>query len=940
MESGTGTGGTVYVFGEHELDTGRFELRRAGDTVHVEPQVFAVLTHLVARSGEVVAKAELLDAVWGDRFVSESALTSRIKAARRAVGDTGHDQQVIRTVHGRGYRFVAPVAVRGGGARPGLPLLPAGTVLLERDEALGTLRAALADAARGSGRVALLAGEPGIGKTALARAFAAQAGDQASVLWGGCDDLVTPPPFAPLQDVARARDDLGAALAAGAPAADVQRLVLDVLARGPGPTVLVLEDVHWADGATLDLVTFLARRIGGTAGMLVLTYRDGETGDAGPLVPVLGSVPAEVARHVALRPLSLAAVTGMVGDGRAAAVMAATGGNPFYVTELAASDRAGAPGAPGASGVPGASGASGVPGAPGAPGVPGAPGAPGVPASVPTSVRHAVLARVARLPEATRALLGLVAVVPARVELDVLDALAPRWSDDVVAAERARLVTVGREHAWFRHELARQAVLDALPASRRQRLHRDLVAVLVDHDADAARVVHHAEAAGDHDVLAVHALRAARRAAAASAHREAHQQYGRVLRHADRWPAGERARIHEEASREAYLSAEAADALAAAEAALAGFEGEGDPLGCGRLHRWLSRLHWFDGRRRAAEAAGRRAVAVLEPHGPSTELAWAYSNMSQLAMLAYDDEDTVLWGRRAVALAERLGDESVRAHALVNLAMVGLRDDPEDEGPMRRAVAVADAAGEHHEAARGLVNLAFTLMGAHRPRRAGEVARRAAAYAADHEVRTLVLYAEAIAARSDVLTGDWAGVESRLRTIVGDGGVLARLLALDALALLQVRRGDAGAEDTLEDAWRRAEATGELQRMAPIAAVRAEHAWLSGALAPGSTGLRSCYEGLCRRQPRLAGETGRWLAAAGVAIEPPAGVDEPFRLELARRSHDAARCWAGRGMPYERALCLAQTGDGLDEALAVAEGLGAAPLAALVRARQRSATPA
>jgi pimeloyl-ACP methyl ester carboxylesterase/DNA-binding winged helix-turn-helix (wHTH) protein len=99
----------VYRFEDFELDPNRFELSRGGSAVRVERQVFRVLLHLIEHRDRLVTKGELLDAVWGDRFVSESALTSRLKAARRAVGDDGHQQRVIATVHGVGYRFVCPV---------------------------------------------------------------------------------------------------------------------------------------------------------------------------------------------------------------------------------------------------------------------------------------------------------------------------------------------------------------------------------------------------------------------------------------------------------------------------------------------------------------------------------------------------------------------------------------------------------------------------------------------------------------------------------------------------------------------------------------------------------------------------------------------------------------------------------------------------------------
>jgi predicted ATPase/DNA-binding winged helix-turn-helix (wHTH) protein len=108
--------GAVIRFGDCELDLDRFELRRDGVRVPMEPQVFDVLAYLAERRSRLVRKEELLDEIWGDRFVSESALTSRIKAARQATGDDGDAQRIIRTVRGRGYMFVAPVRGDPGSA--------------------------------------------------------------------------------------------------------------------------------------------------------------------------------------------------------------------------------------------------------------------------------------------------------------------------------------------------------------------------------------------------------------------------------------------------------------------------------------------------------------------------------------------------------------------------------------------------------------------------------------------------------------------------------------------------------------------------------------------------------------------------------------------------------------------------------------------------------
>src|SRR3954471_22959191 len=99
----------VLRFANCELDLDRVVLRRGGEDVRIEPQAFDLLAYLVAHRGSMVRKEQLLDDVWGDRFVSESALTTRIKAVRQAVGDDGSRQAIIRTVHGKGYEFVAPV---------------------------------------------------------------------------------------------------------------------------------------------------------------------------------------------------------------------------------------------------------------------------------------------------------------------------------------------------------------------------------------------------------------------------------------------------------------------------------------------------------------------------------------------------------------------------------------------------------------------------------------------------------------------------------------------------------------------------------------------------------------------------------------------------------------------------------------------------------------
>ena len=166
-------------FGDCELSVERIELRRAGQIVDMEPQVFDVLAYLLRHRERMVPKTELLDQIWGNRFVSESALSSRVKSARRAVGDTGRDQRIIKTIYGRGYRFVADVSEKAQFADP-----PNDSAAAD-DPARGTttpahqVLRAIGGIRAGTGAAIQVSGSPGSGKTQLLRQAAGAARRQA-----------------------------------------------------------------------------------------------------------------------------------------------------------------------------------------------------------------------------------------------------------------------------------------------------------------------------------------------------------------------------------------------------------------------------------------------------------------------------------------------------------------------------------------------------------------------------------------------------------------------------------------------------------------------------------------------------------------------------------------------------------------------------------------
>jgi predicted ATPase len=217
--------------------------------------------------------------------------------------------------------------------------------LLERDPHLEVLGSSLHRISSEGGCVALVSGEAGIGKTSLIQQFAAAHGKAIRVFWGGCEALFTPHPLAPLHDIARQiGGDFPAAISSAPSRHDVFNATLDRFARLPAPTVIVIEDLHWADEATLDLVKFLGCRLPRLGVMLVISYRDDEVNDRHPLRSVIGDLPSRSVSHIQLRPLSKMAV-GLLAQaaGRSSAgLYEVTCGNPFFVAEvLAATDTAG-----------------------------------------------------------------------------------------------------------------------------------------------------------------------------------------------------------------------------------------------------------------------------------------------------------------------------------------------------------------------------------------------------------------------------------------------------------------------------------------------------------------------------------------------------------------------------------------------------------------------
>ncbi len=441
------------------------------------------------------------------------------------------------------------------GSSGGLAAVGGEVSLLERNTFIDALDGCFEDLSGGRGRLVLLAGEAGVGKTALVRRFCQRHDAGARILWGACDALHTPRPLGPFVDIASCTGGaLEQAVQGGEkPAGCFAALIAELEARLP--TILVLEDLQWADEATLDILTMLGRRANAVSALTIATYRDDAQVAHDPLRAAIGELSAgSGVRRLSLPRLSAAAVSQLAEphDVDGAALYQRTAGNPFFVTEVLSAGTG----------------------------------------ELPATVRDAVLARAGLLSNSARRVLDAVAIMPPRIEVWLLEELLNAQIDHLDECLASGMLHAEGRAVAFRHDLARQAVEEAIPPHRRVVLHRDVLIALrarADGLTDPARLAHHAEAAGDGAAVLEFAAAAAAKAASLGAHREAAAQYARALRFADGLGPSERGELLERRSHECHLIADFSDAIACLEAALLSYRNVGHRRQEGVVLRSLAR---------------------------------------------------------------------------------------------------------------------------------------------------------------------------------------------------------------------------------------------------------------------------------------------------------------------------------------------------------------
>ena len=754
--------------------------------------------------------------------------------------------------------------------------------------------------------MALVAGEAGAGKTSLAGALRGQVDHGVLVLQGHCDPLVTPRPMSPLYDIAADPDSgMGELFAEDRSPIEIFELVLGRLRETIRPVLMIIEDIHWADVATLDFLRFVGRRVENTKALVVCTYRDDEVGPDHPLRVVLGQLgPLASTHRLAIPPLTETAVASLIDDRPMDAVRIhmLTGGNAFFVTEIIAAESG----------------------------------------DLPVTVKDAVLARVTRLGAIPRLVVESVSIAPRSLEIDRAGVLAGAESARIDEAVASGVLVADGDTLRFRHELARAAVEESMAPARRLELHRRMLALLEEEDpADLARLAHHAVRAGSSESVVEYAPAAAEEASRRGSAREAVALYQAALEHIGLLDENREADLRISLSFELGVIDDPAGALDQAEQAAAHYRRTDQAAqlanALGRIGRARWRLNDLPGAREAIA----EAVALLEPLGTSHDLAYTYYLTSHHHMLSRHVDEAMAAIAKARSVAEESGSVDVlwMADMMLGTIEIVLGNARRGADLLREGTGRAKAEGNAKSA-----GVALSMLGSG----GGEARLYSDAIAAldegielgiAHDQDYSVAYMRSWHARIAFEQGRWdeAATYAELvdRTTTDREGI-AIVTARGALGRVRVRRGDPGGQQVLEPIVTR-QGDYEIQHVwSPISGL-AEHYWLTGQPERMTDVLADGYHRALDTDSLWArGELGFWMWKAGAIDTPPERAAEPFALHMSGQWREAAAAWQEIGCPYEVGLALSEGDENaLFESVSIFDSLGARPAGGMARARLR-----
>ncbi len=779
--------------------------------------------------------------------------------------------------------------------------------LLERDWEIEYLNRLAARAVAGHGAIVFIGGETGSGKSALVRAFAAQLDSAATVLIGVCDSIPIPGQLGPLRDLAESASAALRESVANGTRDSVFRAALAELSAHAGATILVFEDVHWADDATLDLLRFLGRRAGSTRGLVIATYRDDDTPRLQRLRLVLGDLATVPDLHrFTLAPLSRDAVATLAKDHPIDldSLVARTGGNPFFVIELLHHGDD----------------------------------------SLPGSVEDAIRARYAHLSESARRVLAFAAILGQKAEIEILRALADHEESALAESVESGALQLAGHSVRFRHDLVRDAVLAALSPMQRMRCFGAVFDFFTAKQivTDPATMAHLAEEAGRFAAVPAYARAAADRAAIYRSYREAATQYQRALRYSSNLSLSERGELLGRLAEVTFYCGSGETDPGILRELVRYYQATAQQRPLARHLLWLSWVLIDDGLFTEATTCVDEALQIAHDLDDPLLQASALSTQATLTGKTQGPDEALRIASIALDYALAAGDPRVLVQIRASIGAAQLSTDPvAGENTLDACIATARANRFDIEAIDAQCSLGFHWVDTFRLERAERILTDAAGYAATHDLDCWRRWADLGLSRHAFARGNWiratdlAGSVIHVRT----GCFLNRFLGFLTIARVRVRRGDPDAGEALDAARASCPEAPYPYLACSLAVVVAEAALLSGdretaireatAMLPVAIRLGFAW---------IAGELAYMLVAAGASLPGTFDPIGPYRHAIAGNWPEAARAWRQLGAPYETARAQVMTGDepSVRQALTTFDRLGAQPMCAVAAHRLRA----
>lgn len=756
--------------------------------------------------------------------------------------------------------------------------------LLERNVFLDLLDNQYRQASLGDGHSVFITGEAGIGKSALVREFLKQVEKVSTQYIGACDLLFTPRPLAPLYDIAsQMKSGLYEKMSSISSRSELFLEFAQALTNEDKPVIVVFEDIHWADEATLDFIKFFSRRISRSRCLFILTWRDDDVYGQHPLRNVLGHLIPGTYTRVQLAPLSEEAV-GQLSEKRgydAKEVYKISGGNPFYVNEILANYSPG----------------------------------------IPDNIKDSVLVIYEYISEETRSTWQLMSVITEGIEFQRFAGLDEYYLDSIANCMAKKILIVKNGKLFFKHELYRRTIEESLSPFQRIDLNKkvlDLFFKAFESSKEIERIVHYAKNANEYDIVVQYAPLAAKQASSVGAHIEASKLYLTAIEYYQGNDKDLLVHLYEAYAYECHLINQLKEAIIYQGKALNIWKEREDKEKLGNCMRFLSRLWWFDGNRKKAEQYADDAIKVLENQPSSAVKAMAYGNMAALKLQSDETGSCIFWGEQAMATAKEIDNQETQAYALNSMgAAMMLNRQTIQRGiemlQLSMDIAVKNNYLEH-------VARAYTGLGSHAViMKEYELAERTLEeginFCEEKDYDSLKLYMLGWKARLKLETGNWKEAYSIADELMNNESIFAiiKIGVLAVLATIKMRKGDTGVLDLLAEAKEKAFAILEVQRLLPVAEACLEYEWITGNSYLDDQELDTIIDTLTVVKKDLTGSNFLyWLSKTN-----------RNHKQLSEKSKDT-RKGIQSACPYEQALILYEKDDeGKRKAISIMSELGA-----------------